>query len=528
MLGVGPYRGHREEIRAAWRKDIAELAKCPNVNVKLGGVGMTSFGFDFHERDVPPSSEELAAAWRQYIEPCIEAFGPDRCMFESNFPPDKQSGGYTRAVECVQAHHRRRVGGGEGGAVQRHRRARVPADQTLSQARSRSDVAASIALSGRMPWMLLAAAALTMFTVTASGTTRAPFLIDMARDLSVSVAHVADLVAVSSVSWAATSMLAGAGSDRWGRRPFLIGGPLALAFATIGIANAGSFLTVAAWVTVAGGCCGLFSGVIFAEVSARVSTTQQGRALGWVMTGQSLTLLIGVPLAAFAGEWIGWRGVHVCMAGFALATAISMFVASASRDELPSAGTRMPSMRTALSRPVMRLLCMGITERICYALVGVYYATFLQATYGLTPAAGRAAAGDLRARQHRRHRAWRPACRQAARSAGDLRRRHAGIWRCGAGAVRLANDVETSVGLGFAYVFFNAIARPSLMASLSDVPEHVRGTVMGLNVACNSIGWLSAASLGGWMIGLYGFAGFGPLAAAVATAGGVLALARRR
>ena len=95
VLGVGPYRGHRQEILAGWKKDIVELAKSPNVNVKLGGVGMTSFGFDFHERDVPPSSEDLAAAWRQYIEPCIEAFGPNRCMFESNFPPDKQSGGYT-------------------------------------------------------------------------------------------------------------------------------------------------------------------------------------------------------------------------------------------------------------------------------------------------------------------------------------------------------------------------------------------------------------------------------------------------
>ena len=55
---------------------------------------MTSFGFDFRERDTPPSSEDLAAAWRQYVEPCIEAFGSGRCMFESNFPPDKQSGGY--------------------------------------------------------------------------------------------------------------------------------------------------------------------------------------------------------------------------------------------------------------------------------------------------------------------------------------------------------------------------------------------------------------------------------------------------
>jgi L-fuconolactonase len=95
VLGVGPYSGRRQEILAGWRKDIAELAKCPNVNMKLGGIGMVSFGFDFHERDIPPSSEELAAAWRQYVEPCIEAFGVNRCMFESNFPPDKQSCGYT-------------------------------------------------------------------------------------------------------------------------------------------------------------------------------------------------------------------------------------------------------------------------------------------------------------------------------------------------------------------------------------------------------------------------------------------------
>jgi len=95
ILGVGPYNGHREEILAGWRKDIDALAQCPNVHCKLGGLGMVSVGFDFHERDEPPSSEDLALAWRPYIEHCIEAFGVNRCMFESNFPPDKQSCGYT-------------------------------------------------------------------------------------------------------------------------------------------------------------------------------------------------------------------------------------------------------------------------------------------------------------------------------------------------------------------------------------------------------------------------------------------------
>ena len=94
VLGVGPYSGKRAEILASWKKDIAELAKCPNVHMKLGGLGMTSFGFGFEHRDLPPTSQELADAWRPYVESCIEAFGVDRCMFESNFPPDKQSCGY--------------------------------------------------------------------------------------------------------------------------------------------------------------------------------------------------------------------------------------------------------------------------------------------------------------------------------------------------------------------------------------------------------------------------------------------------
>ena len=95
VLGVGRYEGKNAEIMPVWRKSIAELAACPNVNMKLGGLGMSSFGFGFEFRDAPPSSEELAKAWRPYIEPCIEAFGVNRCMFESNFPPDKQSCGYT-------------------------------------------------------------------------------------------------------------------------------------------------------------------------------------------------------------------------------------------------------------------------------------------------------------------------------------------------------------------------------------------------------------------------------------------------
>jgi L-fuconolactonase len=93
-LGIGVYAGRRREVFETWRRNIAEFAACPNTHVKLGGMGMHVFGFDFDKAETPPSSEQLAQAWRPYVEVCIEAFGVDRCMFESNFPVDKRSCSY--------------------------------------------------------------------------------------------------------------------------------------------------------------------------------------------------------------------------------------------------------------------------------------------------------------------------------------------------------------------------------------------------------------------------------------------------
>lgn len=93
-LGVGPYAGRADDTFAHWRRDLAELARCDNVVVKLGGLGMPIGPFDFHRGERPPTSAELAHAWRPWIETCIECFGASRCMFESNFPVDRASTGY--------------------------------------------------------------------------------------------------------------------------------------------------------------------------------------------------------------------------------------------------------------------------------------------------------------------------------------------------------------------------------------------------------------------------------------------------
>ncbi len=93
-LGFGPYENRREEVFAQWSAHIRALAACPNVTVKVGGMGMRTNNFGFERGELPPSSAKLAATWKPYAETVIEAFGAGRCMFESNFPVDKGSYSY--------------------------------------------------------------------------------------------------------------------------------------------------------------------------------------------------------------------------------------------------------------------------------------------------------------------------------------------------------------------------------------------------------------------------------------------------
>jgi len=88
-LGVGYYRDHPRETFAQWRRDIVALAACSNVHLKLGGLGMIITGAQYHRGTTPPSSTDLANAWRPYVEVALSVFGARRCLFESNFPVDK-------------------------------------------------------------------------------------------------------------------------------------------------------------------------------------------------------------------------------------------------------------------------------------------------------------------------------------------------------------------------------------------------------------------------------------------------------
>lgn len=387
----------------------------------------------------------------------------------------------------------------------------------------------SVSPSRSLPWALIGAACLGSFAATSSGTTRAPFLLEMSHDLDVAMPLVANLVSLTATAWGLTSALGGWMSDVIGRRPILIAAPFALALTLVAQAAAGSFLWVAVWAAVGGGCAGAFTGVVFAEVSARVPDSQRGRALGWVMSGQSLTLVVGVPMAAAVGSVFGWRGWLLCVAGLAVAAVLSLFLTlgRGNAGHTRGAGQR-PSMRSALSPRVLGLLGTGVAERICYGLAVVYFATFMQITYhmslielalplavfALGNIAGTVLGGQLADRLRDRLLTFAVAMALSGIAALLLFTWHPGP--------------SVSVAVGFVYVLLNALGRPSFMASLASVPEDVRGTVLGLNGTSASVGWIGAAALGAVMIGWGGFEGFGPLIALLALLGAVGALLCRR
>ncbi|MFN4089786.1 MAG: amidohydrolase family protein [Alphaproteobacteria bacterium] len=93
-LAYGRYAGRAEEVHAAWKPAMAEIAACPNVFVKLGGQVMRLGAFPYPTAGAPPSSEAMAAHWRPWVGTCIELFGAGRCMFESNFPVDRMGTGW--------------------------------------------------------------------------------------------------------------------------------------------------------------------------------------------------------------------------------------------------------------------------------------------------------------------------------------------------------------------------------------------------------------------------------------------------
>jgi DHA1 family inner membrane transport protein len=384
-----------------------------------------------------------------------------------------------------------------------------------------------------MPRGMLATLSVVTFLVTGSAIALAPFLLDIARDLSTTLAAVANLVGVMSVSWGVVSVTAGAASDRIGRRPVLVASVLTLGAARLGLALSHGYAAAGMWQLLAGVGGGGFMGTVFATVSDHVPPTQRGRALGWVITGQSLSLVVGVPLVTLLGAFGGWRMAIAVHAGTALIAAAAVWLIVPSGPTVPAApGRSRPRLRGLVGTHILALLLANTMERTCFAAMAVYLATFFLTTYGvpmqaLALALALVALGNLAGNLLGGWLADRIVAQPLVFAVTSTVTGVLGLplmqWHPG---------VTLSVALGFAYSLANAAGRPALMAALSEVPAEVRGAILGLNVTMSSVGWLGAASVGGWLVGRHGFGSLGVLTAGVAATGALLAViasrARRR
>jgi MFS transporter, DHA1 family, inner membrane transport protein len=380
--------------------------------------------------------------------------------------------------------------------------------------------------SARAPALLLATLCWAVFMIAGAATAIAPFLLDMARDLGTGLAAVANLIAFLSVAWGVMSLVAGSASDRLGRRPILLATLLCCAVSRVGLATAESYGVAVAWQIVGGLGGGGFMGTVFAAVSDHVGPAGRGRALGWVITGQSLSLVFGVPAFTLLGGLIGWRRAIGVQAAVMLATAVAVWLALPPSPARPAARERhsAASILPLLRPDVLALLAASAMERGCFAGLTVYLATYLVVSYGVAPGAlavalalvaagnlvGNVLGGQLADRLPARALTFAVASLLTGLFALPLM-----LWQPG---------LAGSIALGFAYSLANSVGRPALMAVLSEISSGARGAVLGLNITTGSLGWLGAASLGGWLIGHYGFGGLGVLSAAAAVAGAALGL----
>src|SRR5438270_6606242 len=236
--------------------------------------------------------------------------------------------------------------------------------------------------SRRLAMLMALAGGGLLSTATTVGIT--PFLLEIARDFGTDLAAAGNLVALQSVTWGVASLFAGAASDRVGRRPLLVVGLLTLFVSGAAVAWSSSYTWVAAWRLFGGLGGGAFMGTVFATVSDHFPAAERGRSLGWVVTGQSLALVLGVPAMTLAGSVAGWRGAVLAHAITVLVCAGVVWSVVPRR---PARSSERPVSVRSLTRlvgpRVLALLFAGSTERVCYAAVAVFLPTYLLTRYGI-------------------------------------------------------------------------------------------------------------------------------------------------
>lgn len=376
----------------------------------------------------------------------------------------------------------------------------------------------------RMMTMLIALCT-AVFFVTSAGASMAPFLNLITRDLATTLPAVAHLFSIQALAWGIASLVAGIISERFGRRAILVGGIVLLGAMRLGFASADTYGAAVAWQVLSGIGGGAFMGIVYAVVSEHVTPDIRGRAMSWVITGQSLSLVLGVPLVTLLGAFGGWRGAIATHGVLVLLSAIAVRLATPPDPPAIAHADRPKTPYAALFKPkLMALLVAGTTERMCFAVIAIFLPAYLQHAYdtalgGLALVLGLVAAGNLIGNI-------------IGGRIADRTRSRARVFAIGSALTAVVAlpllawhpGLAVSVALGFVFSLVNAAGRPSLMATLAEMPSELRSALFGLNITMASMGWLLAGSVGGWLIATSGFAGLGAFSALVAALGCGLAL----
>lgn len=375
-----------------------------------------------------------------------------------------------------------------------------------------------------LPLGLLAVGGAGMFMSSSIGTGRAPFLLQMADDLAVDIVVLSHMLAGSSVAVGISSFFTGPLAQRLGRRGLLVGALAVMAATMAGSAAAWAYWQVLVAALLGGLASGIYMGSIYGEVGDRVADSQRGRAMGWLIGGQSLALLIGVPVASWIGAYIGWRGVSLLIgACTALVGAATALLVQGGATTTATSGPARAGIRAALGPRVLALLGASITERICFGMLATYFASYLQLAHHLTLAqlpvplmlvAGCNFLGNLLGGRITDRVANRPLLYAVAALA------------TGAAAVALfvpGWGLAGALAAACAFMLVNGASRPPLFALLGSVPPQVRATVLGINISCASVGWMSSALLGGVLVAAEAWAAMGWLAAGLSLSGAALA-----
>jgi DHA1 family inner membrane transport protein len=371
----------------------------------------------------------------------------------------------------------------------------------------------------RMMTMLIALCTATFF-VTSAGASMAPFLNLIAGSLGTTLPDVAHLFSLQALAWGIASLVAGMVSERIGRRALLVGGVLLMGVMRLGFATSESYAAAVFWQVASGIGGGTFMGVVYAAVSEHAEPAVRGRAMSWVITGQSLSLVLGVPLVTLLGAFGGWRGAIATHGMFVLACAIAVRLATPRDPPRHPHAVRAKAPLSALLQPkLFALLAAGTTERMCFAVVAIFLPAYLQDAYGtslgsLALVLALVAAGNLTGNI-------------LGGRIADRTRSKALVFALGSALTAVLAfpllgwhpGLLPSVVMGFVFSFVNAAGRPSLMATLAEVPSELRSALFGLNITMASLGWLLAGSVGAWLIAVSGFAGLGAFSALVAALG---------